>query len=182
MTDYRACNLFVTHNCYILQFVVLDCSACLWSCDGIWHQWHSVLRSRPQAAVCSLQQCSGGRLLARAYSEETQWLQTGREPQMYQRILLQWWVVRAGGIIITVTLQLLLFHFDDSRHYSYLKHLFLCSVTHMENILFKFLSFRWPTWFAHSPDFRVQCIWCVSTIQYVADINLMLIPSSSLVI
>lgn len=83
-------NCFVIHNCLILQ-LVLGCTVCHWS-NGIWHQW------RRQATVCSLQQCSGGRLLASAYSKETQWLQTGWECQKNQRILLQWWVVRSDGI------------------------------------------------------------------------------------
>lgn len=59
--------------------------------DGIWHQWSGVLHSGSQAPVCSLQQRSGSGLLAPAHAEETQRLQIGWEPQMHQRILLQWW-------------------------------------------------------------------------------------------
>lgn len=59
--------------------------------DGIWHQWSSVPHSGSQAPVCSLQQRSGSGLLAPAHAEETERLQIGWEPQMHQRILLQWW-------------------------------------------------------------------------------------------
>lgn len=72
-------------------FAVLGSSVRGCGRDGVWHQWSGVLHSGSQAPVCSLQQRPGSGLLAPAHAEETERLQIGWEPQMHQRILLQWW-------------------------------------------------------------------------------------------